>query len=197
MRQSKYIPALKLLLKMPLFTVKDAELKGIPRHALAYCVKTGVLERLYPGAYRSVDYEPRVDFPWEHIAWAAASIPEGVICLISALCIYDLTDQIMREAWIAIPNHAYASKRPNTRIIRMRNVDLGKTELILGEYKVKIFDKERCVIDAFRYLSHEISIKALQRYLRDKNHKPDLKKLQAYAKILRVKLTPYILAYTT
>ncbi len=177
--------------------VKDAESMGVPRHVLAYYVKIGVLERLYPGAYRSVDYEPRVDFPLEHVAWAATSIPEGVICLISALCIYDLTDQVMREAWIAIPNRAYASKRPDTRIIRMRNVDLGKTEMVLGEHHIKIFDKERCVVDAFRYLSQEIAIKALQRYLRDKNHKPDLKKLQEYAKILRVKLTPYILAYTT
>jgi predicted transcriptional regulator of viral defense system len=197
MRQSKYILTLKPLLEVPLFTAKDAESIGVPRHALAYYVKTGVLERLYPGAYRSVDYEPRVDFPWEHMAWAVASIPEGVICLISALCIYDLTDQIMREAWIAIPNRAYASKRPDTRIIRMRNIDLGKTKMTLGEHQVKIFDRERCVVDAFRYLSHEIAIKALQRYLRDKKHKPDLKKLQEYARILRVKLTPYILAYTT
>lgn len=103
----------------------------------------------------------------------------------------------MREAWIAIPNRAYASKRPGTRIIRMRNVDLGKTEMTLGEYHVKIFDRERSVVDAFRYLSHEIAIKALQRYLRDKTHKPDLKKLQEYARMLRVKLHPYILAYTT
>lgn len=197
MRQRKYAYKLQPLLELPLFTAKDAEARGVPRHALAYYVQTGVLERLYPGAYRSVNYEPIVDFPWEHVAWAAASIPEGVICLISALCIYDLTDQVMRDAWIAIPNHAYASKRPGTRIIRMRNIDLGKDEMTLGEYQVKIFDRERCVVDAFRYLSHEIAIKALQRYLRDKNHKPDLKKLQEYARILRVKLTPYILAYTT
>lgn len=86
MRRSKYIHTLKPLLEMLLFTAKDAESRGIPRNALAYCVKIGVLERLYPGAYRSVDYEQKVDFPLEHVAWAAASIPEGVICLISALC---------------------------------------------------------------------------------------------------------------
>lgn len=188
---------LQPLLEMPLFTLGDANLQGVPRQALAYYVKAGVLERLYPGAYRSVEYEPKVDFPWEHVALVATSIPEGVICLISALCIYDLTDQVMREAWISIPNGSYASKRPDTRIIRMRNTDLGKTEMLLGEFQVKIFDRERCVVDAFRYFSHEIAIKALQRYLRSKEHKPDLKKLQKYARILRVKLTPYILAYTT
>lgn len=197
MRRSKYIDDLQPLLRLPLFDVKEAESVGVPRYVLAYYVKAGILERLYPGTYRSMDYVPKVDFSLEHVAWTAASIPEGVICLISALCIYDLTDQVMRESWIAVPNRAYASKRPDTRIIRMRNIDLGKTETMLGEYKVKIFDRERCVVDAFRYLSKEIAIKALQSYLRDKSHKPDLKKLQKYAKTLRVKLTPYILAYTT
>lgn len=79
----------------------------------------------------------------------------------------------------------------------MRNIGWDKTEIILGEYKVKIFDKERSVVDALRYLSHEIAIKALQRYLRDKGHKPNLKKLQKYAKPLRVKTNPYLLAYAT
>jgi predicted transcriptional regulator of viral defense system len=197
MRQSKYIHRLAPFLREPIFTAKEAESKGIPRYALVYYVKTGILERLYPGAYRSTNYEQKVNFSWEHVAWAAASIPEGVICLISALCIYDLTDQVMREAWIAIPNRVFAPKRPDTRIIRMRNIDLGRAEITLGEYHVRIFNRERSVVDAFRYLSHEIAIKALQRYLRDKSQKPDLKKLQEYAKILRVKLTPYILAYTT
>lgn len=127
----------------------------------------------------------------------AASIPEGVICLISALCYYELTDQVMREIWIAIPHESYAPKRPNTKIIRMRNISLGKTEISIGEYKVKIFDQERCIIDAFRYLSKEIAIKALQRYFQSTFYKTDPKKLGTYAKKLRVNITPYILSCTT
>jgi len=103
----------------------------------------------------------------------------------------------MREVWIAIPHKSYASKRPNAKIIRMRNITLGKTEIVLGEYKLKIFDRERCIIDAFRYLSKEIAIKALQRYFKNTANKADLKKLGAYAKKLRVDITPYILSYTT
>lgn len=197
MRQSKFTKALWPLLELPLFTAEDARLRGIPRHALAYFVKKGILQRIYPGAYCSANYEPQVDFEWEHLALAAASIPEGVICLISALCYYELTDQVMREAWIAVSNCSHAPKRPNTHIIRMRNINLGQMVMKLGEYEVRIFDRERSVVDAFRYLSKEIAIKALQRYLRSKDHKPDLKKLQEYAKILRVNLTSYILAYTT
>jgi predicted transcriptional regulator of viral defense system len=197
MRQLKYLKKLESFINAPLFTPAEAEKKDVPRHALAYLVKRGTLERIYPGAYRFSQYEPEVEFQWENLALVAASILEGVICLISALCYYDLTDQIMREIWIAVPHESYPPKRPNTRIIRMRNVKLGKIEIELGEYNVHIFDRERCVVDAFRYLSKEIAIKAIQRYFQSTKYKPDPKKLGAYAKTLRVNITPYILSYTT
>jgi predicted transcriptional regulator of viral defense system len=197
MRQSKYIKQLEQFVTVPLFTAADAEKQDVPRHVLAYLVKRGTLERIYPGAYRFSQYEPEVEFQWENLALVAFSIPDGVICLISALCYYDLTDQIMREVWIAVPHASYPPKRPNTRIIRMRNIKLGKIEITLGEYNVHIFDRERCVVDAFRYLSKEIAIKAIQRYFQSTKHKPDPKKLGAYAKTLRVNITQYILSYTT
>jgi predicted transcriptional regulator of viral defense system len=192
MRQSKYETQLKPFQHVPFFTAKQAADRDVPRHA----IKKGTIERIYPGTYRFAEYEPEVDFQWENLGLIAASIPEGVICLISALCYYELTDQVMREIWVAIPHESYAPKRPNAKIIRMRNISLGKTEIVLGEFKVKIFDRERCIIDAFRYLSKEIAIKALQRYLKNTANKADLKKLGAYAKKLRVNITPYILSCT-
>ncbi len=197
MRQLKYLKQLEPFINAPIFTLAEAEKQDVPRYALAYLIKRGTLERIYPGAYRFSQYEPEVEFQWENLALVAASIPDGVICLISALCYYDLTDQIMREVWIAVPHESYPPKRPNTRIVRMRNVKLGKIEIVLGEYNVHIFDRERCVVDAFRYLSKEIAIKAIQRYFQSTKYKPDPKKLGAYAKTLRVNITPYILSYTT
>jgi predicted transcriptional regulator of viral defense system len=197
MRQLKYLEKLEPFINVPFFTSSEAEKQGVPRQALAYLVKRGTLERIYPGAYRFSRYEPEVEFQWESLALVAASIPDGVICLISALSYYDLTDQVMREVWIAVPHESHPPKRPNTKIIRMRNVKLGKVEIALGEYTVRIFDRERSIVDAFRYLSKEIAIKAIQRYFRSPEYKPDPKKLGAYAKALRVNITPYILSYTT
>jgi len=197
MRHSKYEKQLEPLQHVPFFTAQQAVNRNVPRHALAYLLKKGTLERIYPGTYRFSEYEPKVDFQWEDLGLMAAAISKGVICLISALCYYELTDQVMREVWIAIPHESYPLKRPNARIIRMRNTSLGKTEIFVGEYKVKIFDRERCVVDAFRYLSKEIAIKAIQRYFKSTDYKPNPKKLGAYAKALRVNITPYILAYTT
>src|SRR5689334_10013257 len=101
MRPLKYLEKLEPFINIPLFTSAEAEKQGVPRQALAYLVKKGVLERVYPGAYRFSQYEPEVEFQWENLALIAASIPDGVICLISALCYYGLTDQVMREVWIA------------------------------------------------------------------------------------------------
>lgn len=197
MKHSKHNRLLKPLLKKPFFTIAEAKKHKIPRHLLAYHTKTGLLERVCRGIYRSSKYEPKVDFEWENLAITAATMPKGVICLISALCYYDLTDQIMREAWIAVPHKVGALKRLHVRIVRMRNLELGKTKIKMGEFKVSIFDRERCIVDAFRYLSKEIALKALQNYLHSRDYKPQLKKLSDYAKHLRVDLTPYILSYTT
>jgi predicted transcriptional regulator of viral defense system len=197
MRKLKYLKLLEPFYKVPFFTIEESAKHGIPRHALAYLEKRGDLERIYPGAYRFPTYETEVEFQWENLGLVASSVPEGVICLISALVFYGLTDQVMREIWLAVPHKSHPPKRPNTRIFRMRNIDLGKSTIALGEYRVHIFDRERCIIDAFRYLSKEIAIKALQRYFKSKEARPDPKKLGAYAKKLRVNITPYILSCTT
>jgi predicted transcriptional regulator of viral defense system len=197
MKKNKYQDKLEALLMKPFFTLEDAKNQGVPRHVVIYWSKRGILERLYPGVYRSTSYEPKVEFGWENLSLIAASIPEGIICLISALCYYDLTDQIMREAWIAIPHKQRVPRRPNARIVRMRNTQLGREEITMGEYSVYIFNRERTIVDAFRYLSKEIALKALKQYFSTMNKKPDFKLLVEYAKILRVNIAPYILSYTT
>jgi predicted transcriptional regulator of viral defense system len=197
MKKNKYQDKLEALLTKPFFTLEDAKNGGVPRHAIVYWSKKGVLERLYPGVYRSISYEPKVEFGWENLSLIAASIPEGTICLISALCYHDLTDQIMRGAWIAIPHKQRVPKRPNAHIVRMRNTQLGREEITIGEYSVYIFNRERTIVDAFRYLSKEIALKALKQYFTTIDPKPNPKILIEYAKALRVNINPYILSYTT
>lgn len=199
MTRSKYSRFLQKLLNQPFFTAKDAEGEGIPSYALSYFCKRGIIERLSRGLYKSVQYEAEVEVQWEGLALTAKTIPKGVVCLISALSIYELTDQIMREYWIAIPHQSKSPKRPHLRAVRMHNMTLGKVRIKLGKYNINIFDRERTIVDAFRLLSHEIAIKALKAYVFSwaGDYKPDLRKLQKYASLLKVDLHPYILALTT
>lgn len=195
---SKYETLLQIFVETPVFTAAEARAAGIPSRMLSHFCKTGIIERIGRGVYRGSKAKLEIDFQWEDLALVAMSIPNGVICLISALCYYKLTDQIMRQFWIAVPHASKSPRRPKTRIIRMRNMELGQTEIQIGTYRLKIFDKERTVIDSFRYLSKEVALKALQDYLRQTGSaKPNLNKLMKYAKTLRVNIHPFIMALTT
>lgn len=165
--------------------------------ALAYYVKLGVVERVSRGVYRNSKVKNSAPFEWQDLLEMAQSVPKGTICLISALAYYELTLEIQREFWIAIPHEMRNIKRDKTRIIRTRNFELGRVPLKVGEYNTFIFDKERCVVDAFKMLSKETAMDALKTYLkRTKNHRPDISKLARYAKELRVDIVPYLEALT-
>ena len=198
MTHSKYDAIIQIFIETPVFTAAEAGAAGIPSRMLAHFCKKGVIERVARGVYKGSEAKMEIDFQWEDLTLMAMGIPNGVICLISALCYYGLTDQIMRQFWIAIPHASKSPQRAKTRIVRMRNIELGQTEIQVGTYQLKIFDRERTVIDSFRYLSKEIAIKALQAYLRQSGSgKPNLNKLMKYAKTLRVDIHPYIMALTT
>lgn len=177
----------------------DAHQHGISSAQLAYYVKKSVIKRLGRGVYQSSDYRyPDENFMWEDLIEAINSVSGGVVCLISALALYDLTDQIARQYWIAIP-HSTSIKRSNLfRIIRFRNMSLGKTSFNLNGIEVPIFDRERTIIDSFRLLSQEVAIKALKMALAKRGKdKIDLIKLQRYAKHLKFNIHPYLITATT
>ncbi|MCX7125421.1 MAG: type IV toxin-antitoxin system AbiEi family antitoxin domain-containing protein [Gammaproteobacteria bacterium] len=189
--------ALKNLTSKPLFSAADARLAGIPPSRLSYYVKKKIIERVGRGVYRGVDATVDVDFQWEDLVLIAKSVSNGVVCLISALALYELTDEIPRTHWIAIPHATTAPKRSLTRFVRMRDISTGKTNMKLGGETIAIFNRERTIIDAFRYLTLEIGIKALRSAITQKKQKLDIRKLQQYAKKFRVNINPYIITVTT
>lgn len=166
--------------------------------ALIYLAKTGQIQRIRRGVYRGAKAPAVPGFQWSDLVESVISIPKGVICLVSALAIYDLTDEVPRAHWIAV-NHNSKVRAPKLiRIVRYRNTALGKTEINLDGVQVPIYDRERTIIDSFRQLSRETAIKALKRALAaKKSDRIDLKKLQFYAKKLRVPITPYLMTVTT
>jgi predicted transcriptional regulator of viral defense system len=125
------------------------------------------------------------------------SIPNGKVCLISALAIYELTDEIPRRHWIAIPHRQFAPRRPRVKIVRMRDTKLGSTRMMLGGTAINIFDKERTVIDCFRFLAPETAIKSLKIYLSGKHGKANLVKLRKYSLKLRMPIEKYVEVLTT
>ncbi|HSX04449.1 MAG TPA: type IV toxin-antitoxin system AbiEi family antitoxin domain-containing protein [Rhabdochlamydiaceae bacterium] len=197
MRPASALVKLVPLLKKPYFTSKEVRDIGVHPAILTHYVKTGCIRRVQRGVYQKVNYQNPSAFLWEDLIEAVHSIKGGVVCLISALAIYDLTEEIPRQHWIAI-RHGTSTKRiRGIKVARYRNIQLGKTEIELEGIKIPIFDRERTIIDAFRLLSRETAIKALKAGLAKKGkNRIDLVKLQAYAKKLRFDITPYLLSLT-
>lgn len=194
MKTTSKLSNIESLLKKPFFTSKEADELGVSPSLLCYYVKQDIIHRVDKGLYQAVSGAKELDFKWEDLIFKVKTIPQGVICLVSALIIYELTDEMPRKHWIAVPHNTTKPVRPNAVIKRMRDMITGITVWNIDGEKIPIFDIERTIIDAFRFLSKEIALKALQTGLRDKSI--NSRKLQSYAKKLRVNITPYLLALT-
>jgi predicted transcriptional regulator of viral defense system len=192
MKRKRIIEQLKPLLQKPSFTIAEAEELGVSRRMLGHYVKTGDLLRLSAGVFCSSNERLAVDFQWEDLVRTLSQIPDGIVCLTTALRLWDLTDEHSSEFWIAIPVTQWPPRIRHVRSVRMRNLNLGRTILKLGEWDIPIFDPERTVIDSFRYLSIETAVKSLKRLSAQRGI--DLRKLSEYAKALRVNITPYLIA---
>lgn len=179
------------------FTTKEAKQCGVNAETLAYYAKAGEIERLGRGLYRGIHAPTLQSFQWEDLVTAVRSVENGVICLTSALALYELTDEIPRQHWIAISHSTSHCADPMVKVIRMRNHTLGRAVIDIDGTVVSIFDRERTILDAFRYLSKETALKALKTGLEQPRRKGiDINKLRSYAKKMKINIDPYLLALT-
>lgn len=197
MKPKAALKKLRPLLNAPCFTSAQARLLGISSSTLAYYVKQNELTRIGHGIYRNANISAADDLRWEELIEAMQRVKAGVICLTSALFLYDLTEEMPSQHWIAIRNNTIHRAKFHTKIVRMRNLSLGKTTIKIENTELLIFDRERSIVDAFRYLGRETALKALQMALTKKDRdKINIEKIRQYAKKLRVKIEPYLIAMT-
>lgn len=197
MKPKNALNKLKPLLHASSFTSEEARFRGVSSSTLAYYVKQNELTRIGHGVYRGANAPIADDFRWVDLIEAMQRAKEGVICLTSALSLYHLTEEMPSQHWIAIRNETVHRAMPNTNVVRMRNLTLGRTTIKVGNITLPIFDRERTIVDAFRYLGRETALKALKIALTKKGtEKVDIEKIRRYAKKLRIKIEPFLIAMT-
>ncbi len=129
-------------------------------------VAAGKLERVSRGLYcvpgRSLS---------EHrsVAEVALRVPQGVICLLSALRMHDIGTQSPSEVWLAIPKNHPAPRfdQPALRTIRMSGAALaeGVEERVIEGVKVRVFTVAKTIADAFKYrnkIGTDVALEALR-----------------------------------
>jgi predicted transcriptional regulator of viral defense system len=184
-----------------LFRVKEAEATGIPRWRLQQLAKTGRIERIARGLYRWRSSRPDQSFT---LAAAAKAVPDGIICLLSALRHYDIGTQLPREVWLAVNTKAWRPRVTGLpiRIVRFSGPMLryGVVETKLGEVRARITSPARTVVDCFRYrrkIGLDVALEALREVLRTRKATRD--EILRAAEVCRAKsvIQPYLQALST
>ena len=169
---------------------------GIPRVALTRAVRRGQLERVGRGLYGLV---ARPVSAHGTLAEVARRVPKGVVCLLSALRVHDLTTQAPFEVWLAIDNKAAAPKLdyPPLRLVRFSGAALseGVEEHVVDGVTVHVTSVAKTVADCFKYRNKvglDTAVEALKGYVANRRVKVD--RLMAYARICRVEkvMRPYL-----
>jgi predicted transcriptional regulator of viral defense system len=185
-----------LVFQMGVVRVRDVKDRDFHPEHLRRLVQKGHLMRLSRGVYAPADFEAT-----EHHGLAQVSIrmPQSVVCLLSALLFHDLTTQLPRKVWIAIPPKARVPRLewPPVEVHRFsgRSFSEGWTEHQLEGVSVRVFDPAKTVADCFKFrntVGLDVAMEALRDCLRQKRATVD--ELIHYAKICRVDtvMRPYL-----
>ena len=120
-------------------------------------------------------------------------IPQGIVCVESALFHYGYSDFTPRKWSIAVPRSMSRAKLDvdvlvlQPYYVQQDLYELGKTTDNFDGVMLSVYDRERTICDCFKYrsrLDNEMFNKAINAYANDK--KKNLNNLSAYAKKLRV-----------
>ena len=148
----------------------------------------GYLDRVRHGYYQMAEQQETAE---EQML--ATLIPQGIVCVESALFHYGYSDFAPRKRSIAVPRSVSRAKLDvdalpvQTYFVQRDLYELGKTTGDFDGGTLPVYDRERTICDCFKYrsrLDNELFSKALNAYANDP--KKNLSNLSVYAKKLRV-----------
>lgn len=174
----------------------DALRAGIHRNTLYSMFEQGIVERLCRGLYRLSDAQPLGN---PDLVTVAKKVPDGVICLVSALAYHELTTQIPHEIHVAISRNSEPPRLdyPPVRVYRFsgKAFSEGIERPLVDIVPVGIYDREKTLADCFKYrnkIGMDTVLESLHLY-RDQR-RIDVDALLHYASICRVTeiIRPYL-----
>ena len=148
----------------------------------------GYLDRVRHGYYQMAEQNEATE---EQML--ATLIPQGIVCVESALFHYGYSDFAPRKWSVAVPRTISRTKLDvdalplQTYFVQQDLYELGKTTGNFHGTTLPVYDKERTICDCFKYRSRldtELFSKALNAYANDPQK--NLNNLSIYAKKLRV-----------
>lgn len=175
---------------------KDLAAQGIQAEYLRRACDKGVIKKVGRGSYVLPDKEVN---PSLNLAIVARAVPNGVLCLRSALAFHRVGETPRNEVFIAIERRAARPRLdfPTLRIARLggdaftEGVELHEIESV----RMRIYALEKTLSDLFKFrnkIGPHIAVDALRAALQLRRVNHDL--LWHYARLCRVErvMKPYV-----
>jgi len=168
--------ALDLARRLGVLRLRDARKQGIHPETIRRLVSAGTLIKVGRGMYAPAESDPS-----EHLdlAHAAVRVPQGIVCLLSALNYHGIGTQMPHEVWMMIDRRAHRPRveEPPMRFVLGSGASLteGIETVVIDRRSVRIFNPAKTVVDCFRYRRHvglDVALEALRGALQDRRCTP-------------------------
>lgn len=166
----------------------DFAAEGIKNYEIAAFCKEGFIERIRRGFYQL----PHSDQITEE-QLLQELLPQGIVCVESALFHYGYSDFAPREWSVAVPRTASRSVKKieefsiKAYYIQKDFLQIGKVTGNFNGVDLAVYDRERTICDCFKYrtkLDNETFNKAVNAYAADNNK--NLANLSKYAREMKL-----------
>jgi predicted transcriptional regulator of viral defense system len=175
---------------------REALAAGIHRRTLYAMRDAGELEQLARGVYRLADLPPLSN---PDLATVAKRVPQGVVCLISALALHELTTQVPHVVHLALPRNTRTPRLdyPPLQVYRFSGAAFkaGIEVHPIGGVDVRVYCAEKTLADCFKYrnkIGLDVALEALRAYRGRRGARPQ--RVLEYARVCRVEalIRPYL-----
>lgn len=155
----------------------DLAAHGLTRHALERLIDSSEFERIAPGLFLRAGLTDDTTAAWIAVA---ARKPDATLCLLTALSLHELTDEIPVRSDIAVPRGTQSVTVHHAPISWHRfdaaTFLIGRTMHALpAGLSIGLYSVERTLIDLFR-LRHawgsDLALGALKQWMRGRGNSP-------------------------
>jgi len=187
---------LDLLGQKGMLRASDLDGTGVPRVVLTRMMANGQLQKTGRGIYRLPDCQSSEH---ESLVTIASKVPQAVFCLLTALQFHELTTQLPRQVWIAMPRGSHTPRidYPPLKMIQFAGDAYSEGIEIIerDQVKLRVYCVAKTVADCFKHrnkIGLDVALESLKDARAQKKATAD--DLWRFAKICRVAnvMRPYL-----
>lgn len=179
-----------------LLRASDLDAIDAPRIVLTRLTAAGLLQKVGRGLYRLPHVQASEH---ESLVTVATKVPQAVFCLLTALQFHELTTQLPRQVWIAMPRGSHAPRvgYPPIKMVQFTGeaYTAGVEEVERDGVALRIYGVAKTVADCFKH-RHKIGLEVALEALKDAraSNKASVDDIWRHAEVCRVTnvMRPYL-----